>query len=386
MLALSVPAASSGGTALPEALRERLASIRWNAALVERLVREMPKVESHVHLDGALSPSLIRELAIAQGVAPLAQESLEEIRSRAVVATPRGSLQEVLDAFGTVLPLLHRSDAVERAAYELVAAVSAQHVRHLEVRFAPALQATPSFSQDDVLAAALRGLERGRRERGVSYGVILCLIRPFELVSREQNEAMLALAIRNAGRGVVGIDLAGNEAATPLGEFASFFRRAKGAGLRTTVHAGEVDGSPDIETALELGVDRLGHATTLARQPGLMRRVASRRIPIEVNLTSNLRTGAVTRVEDHPVRELFRAGIPVTLSTDDPGVFDVDLGHEYALLAGPLHFTPQDVLTTSFQGIDALFVSGERKLELRREFEAALHDLLARLGAAALGH
>lgn len=386
-LAFALSPAVAGDAAprvpLPEAIRRQAAAIRWTAALTDRLIREMPKVETHVHLDGALSPALIQELAAAQGLPPFAGKSVGEIRTLAVVDTPRRSLQEVLDAFATFLPLLRRPEALERVAYELVKAARTQNIRHLEVRFAPALQATPEFPSESVLAAALRGLERGRRELGVSSGVIVCLIRPFELVSREENEEILELAVRYARRGVVAIDLAGNEAAAPLSEFREFYLRAKAAGLRTTAHAGEVPGSRDIETALELGVDRLGHATMLARNPGLMERVRERGVTLEINLTSNLRTAAVPSYAEHPVRAFYKAGIPVTLSTDDPGVFGIDLDHEYGVLAGPLRFTPEEILTVSFQGIDALFLPEDRKREIRREFESSLGALLGRLRKAA---
>lgn len=378
-LSLAVPSHAASRAPVPETIRREAAAIRWTAALSERLIREMPKVETHVHLDGTLSPALIQELAAAQGLPPFAGKSVGEIRKLAVVDTPRGSLQEVLDAFATFLPLLRRPEAVERVAYEVVKAARTQNIRHVEVRFAPALLETPEFPSESVLAAALRGLERGRRELGVSSGVIVCLIRPFELVSREKNEQMLELAVRYAGRGVVAIDLAGNEAAAPLAAFSVFYLRAQKAGLRTTAHAGEVQGSRDIETALDLGVDRLGHATILARDPVLMKRVRERGVTLEINLTSNLRSAAVASYAEHPVRAFYKAGIPVALSTDDPGVFAIDLDHEYGVLAGPLRFTPEEILSVSFQGIDALFLPEARKGEIRRDFESSLAALLGRL-------
>ena len=387
LLAFALSPAGAGDAAprasLPETIRRQAAAIRWTAALTDRLIREMPKVETHVHLDGTLSPALIQELAAAHGLPPFAGKSVAEIRKLAVIDNPRGSLQEVLDAFATFLPLLRRPEAVERAAYELVKAARRQNIRHVEVRFAPALLETPEFPPEGVLAAALRGLERGRRELGVSSGVIVCLIRPFELVSREKNEEMLELAVRYAGRGVVAIDLAGNEASAPLSEFREFYLRAKAAGLSTTAHAGEVPGSRDVETALDLGVARLGHATMLAGNPLLMQRVRERGVTLEINLTSNLRTAAVASYAEHPVRAFYKAGIPVTLSTDDPGVFGIDLGHEYGVLAGPLRFTPEEILSVSFQGIDALFLPEDRKREIRRDFESSLAALLGRLRHAA---
>ena len=179
--------------------------------------------------------------------------------------------------------------------------------------------------------------------------------------------------------GVVGIDLAGDEAAAPLSDFKEMFARAKDRGLRTTAHAGEAPGSHDLATALELGVDRLGHATLLAQDPELLKRVAAQGIPIEVNLTSNLRTGAVRDLKDHPIKDWYQAGIPVSVSTDDPGVFGIDLNHEYGILSRTLHFSAEDLLNVSFQGIDSLFLPAREKEELKARFETELKGILAGL-------
>ncbi|MCX5786902.1 MAG: adenosine deaminase [Elusimicrobia bacterium] len=282
----------------------------------------------------------------------------------------------MLAAFKTVYPLLHTPQAVERMAYEAAMSEARHNVRYLEVRFAPALNAGEGFSSDSALKAALKGLARAEKRSGVKTGDILCLLRPFAHVSREQNEETVALAIRYKDRGVVAVDLAGDEAAQPLSDFRGLFAKAKAAGLRLTVHAGETPRSRDLETALDIGVDRIGHATLLASQPRLLRKFQERRPPIEVNLTSNLRTSAVKDLSGHPVRQWYAAGVPVALSTDDPGVFGIDLDHEYGLLAHALDFRPEAVLAVSFEGIEALFLPAARKKALRERFEAELLAIL----------
>ena len=380
LAAQAAPQAPAAG--LPEDLRVQAEGIRWTPELTDRLIREMPKVETHLHLDGALSPKTIKALAVRQKYAPLASKSLAEIAALTVVDRPRDSLAEVLAAFRTVYPLLLDGGAVEQAAYEAAAAEHRVRVRYVEVRFAPALQATDSFTAEQALKAALKGLRRAKKDFGIGSGVILCLIRPFDLVSRDKNAAMVDLAAAYVGRGVVGIDLAGDEAAQPLSDFKDLYLRAKEKGLRLTAHAGEVPASRDLETALDLGVDRLGHATLLPRFPGLAAKVRERGLPIEVNLTSNLRTGAVKDLRDHPVKDWHRAGIPIALSTDDPGVFGIDLDHEYRILARELGFSPEDILDVDFQGIDALFLPAAEKAELRLRFETEVRGLLARIEKA----
>jgi adenosine deaminase len=368
---------------LPAELGARIERVDWTPARIETLVRRMPKVESHLHLDGSLSPATVLRLAREQRYAPLESLTLDEIRHRTVVEQPRPSLAEVLAVFGTVYPLLRSAEALETVAFELAASAASQDTRYVEVRFAPALQAAPGFGQEAALDAVLEGLARGRREHGVESAVILCLIRPDALVSMAANRATLELALDRRGRGVVAIDLAGDEAAAPLAAYAELFRRARRGGLALTAHAGEAPGGGDLETALELGVDRLGHGTDLARRPELLAEVLRRRIPIEVNLTSNLRTGAVAAVREHPVRDWFRAGARIALGTDDPGVFGNDLAGEYLLLHRELGFTPAELVAVALQGVDALFLPRGARRRMRREFERELGRLLDELGGEA---
>jgi len=366
---------------LPPDLSARFARVAWTPARIERLAREMPKVETHVHLDGALSPETVQRLAIDQAFAPLAGLDLAEIRRRTVVDAPRENLAAVLQAFQAVYPLLRTPAALRLAARELVAAAARQSIRYLEVRFAPALQAAAGFPQDAVLDAVLEGLADGRRAHGVESAVIVCLIRPPTFVDLATNRAMLELAIARRGRGVVAIDLAGDEAAAPLADYADLYRRARAGGLGLTAHAGEVPGSRDLETALALGVDRISHATRLAERPDLLAEVVRRGTPIEVNLTSNLRTGAIADLAHHPVREWFRAGARIALSTDDPGVFANDLAGEYLILHRELGFAPPELATVALQGVDALFLPAPERARLRAAFESDLARLLDALAA-----
>jgi len=380
LLAATVAPAPPPG--LPAELAARFAAVEWTPARVEALARRMPKVETHVHLDGALSPETLLDLARRQGDSPLAGLSLDEVRRRTVVAEPRESLAGVLAAFEAFYPLLRDAGAMERAAYETVAAAARQGTRYLEVRFAPALQTAPGLDQSQVLDAVLRGLERGRRDFGVGSAVIVCLIRPPAFVSLETNSAMVDLALERRGRGVVAVDLAGDEAAAPLSTYAPLLARAKAGGLGLTAHAGEVPGSGDLEAALALGVDRLGHATLLARKPELLADVVRKGIPIEVNLTSNLRTGALAAAKDHPVHTWYRAGVKIAISTDDPGVFAIDLPGEYLLLHRELGFTPAELAGVALEGVDSLFLPEAERQRIRHEFEAELAKLLDELAKA----
>jgi len=363
-------------------LHARFARVDWTAPRVEALVRRMPKVEAHLHLDGAVAPETLHRLAGETPGSALAGLTIGQIRARVVVETPRENLAAVLAAFGDVLPLLRRAEALELASFELVRAAAARGIRYVEVRFAPALHVAPGFDQEAVLRAALAGLERGRREHGVRSGIIVCLIRPPAVLSREANRAMLELALAYRGRGVVALDLAGDEAAAPLADYAELFRRARRGGLQLTAHAGEIATSGDLATALELEVDRIGHGVELERQPELLAEVIRRGLAIEVNLTSNLRTGSVPSLALHPVRSWFRAGARIALSTDDPAIFGIDLPGEYLRLHRELGFTAEELVTVALQGVDSLFLPAAERQRMRREFETEIGRLIDELAGA----
>lgn len=355
---------------LPSALREAARRVRWTPASLSRLAARMPKVETHLHLDGALSPETVRRLAENAPGSPLRGLPVEEIRRRTVVDRPRPDLAAVLAAFHAYYPLLRTAEAVELSAYELLRDCARQNILHAEARFAPALQRADGFPMSAVLDAALRGLERGRRDFGAGGSVIVCLLRPFSVVDREANEEMAALAVAYAGRGVAGLDVAdagpGDER---LAEYGPWLRRGRAAGLGLTAHAGESPRGGEIEDALELGVDRIGHGIILRDRPDLLKEAIRRGVVVEVNPTSNLRTGAVASYGEHPVRAWKDAGLKVTLSTDDPGVFGIDLAHEYEALAREAGFTAEELLESAWTGLWALFLPEAERAALAARFE-----------------
>jgi aminodeoxyfutalosine deaminase len=145
------------------------------------------------------------------------------------------------------------------------------------------------------------------------------------------------------GDGVVSFGIGGDEKRGPALEFREAFRYARDAGLRLTAHAGETEGPESIVGALEIGAERIGHGIRAADDPELMRRLREEGIPLEISITSNVRTGAVDSLAAHPVRRLFDAGVPITLNTDDPGIFESDLGQEYELARTQFGFSKDEI-------------------------------------------
>jgi adenosine deaminase len=151
------------------------------------------------------------------------------------------------------------------------------------------------------------------------------------------------VAAKYVGDGAISFGIGGDEVRGPASELREAYRYAKDAGLRLTAHAGETDGPESIRAALEIGAERIGHGIRAVDDPDLMRRLREEQIPLEVCITSNVKTGAVTSLETHPVRRLFDAGVPITLNTDDPGVFETDLAREFALARDVFGFSEAEL-------------------------------------------
>lgn len=333
-------------------------------------LRLLPKVELHCHLDGSLRPATILELARERGVR-LPAGTVEGIRPHVQVHGPC-SLGECLAVFERIYPLLRDSAALERVAYELCEDSAADNIRHLEVRYAPMLNAAPGFSPEATVEAVLRGLRRGQEAFGVSSGVLLCLFRSHGARENGAVVSVLKHYYRSSNGlrtpSVVGMDLAGDETRFPTRLYAEFFEQARALGIPATCHAGEGPDPASLADALELGVRRIGHGTCLGAEPRLLAEVVRRRVAIEINLTSNLRTRSVAGLREHPARRFFDAGARMSFNTDDRGLFGIDLTHEYerALEAG---FETEDVVRVSRDAVDQLFLPDADRAELRRRLD-----------------
>lgn len=342
------------------------------------VLRRLPKTDIHCHLDGSLRPKTILELARLYKV-KLPADTVEGLTPHVQVPPTCGSLKEFLDVFGLIMPLLRRPEAVERAAYELVEDCAADNIRHVEARFAPELQGSASFTTDQVVEAALKGLKRGLKDFGTTSSVIVCLFRshgPKE--NRRAFETLKKYFQKDATLeepSVVGLDLAGDEARHPTVEYADFYEEARKLGIYTTCHAGETKGTANLSAALDLRVMRIGHGTHLLEDPKLMAEVVKRGVPLEIGISSNVRTRSVPSFESHPARTFYKAGVPITLNTDDRGVLGIDLTHEYGE-AQRLGFSVEELARLSLASVDHLFLPPAERAKLRRRFAAEIKSAL----------
>lgn len=335
------------------------------------LIGRLPKAELHTHLDAALRPATMIDLARQAGFELPVWEP--EALGRFMVVRDAGSLEDYLARFEYTIPLLQTEAAIERVAYEMVEDAARDNVRYLEVRYCPWLSRRGGLSLERALEAELAGLARGERDFGVVTRVINCSLRHYDpAVSLEI--ARLSVAYRD--RGVVAFDLAGGEAGRPCGAHAAAFDVAADGCLGITVHAGEAAGAESIAEALHrCHADRIGHGTRLREDARLRDYVRDRRIPIEINITSNVQTRAVPSAAEHPVRQYFDAGVVVTLCTDGWLMAGVSLSDEYHLAHTELGFTREEMDRMILNGFEAAFLPWPERRTLLDRVAAELRAI-----------
>ena len=298
---------------------------RWPPSPAD--LRSLPKAELHQHLDGALRPATAVELAAEIGV-PL---TADEAQARMVAPAHCRDQAELLTYFDLPIALLQTADALSRAAAELVEDLATDGVKYAEVRWAPRLHLERGLSVRDVIAAVADGTAAGLHAAGPDHLVVLIVTAMRSHPPGANVE--LARAAAEFGPPVVGFDLAGPEATYPAPPHAAAFRAAEDGGLALTAHAGEVPGPERIREALALGVRRIAHGATTADDPQLMAVVRDARRDAGP-VPDQQRAGRHRRRPGGPSPgRLHRAGVSVSLSTDDRTVSSTDLSTEMARVA-----------------------------------------------------
>jgi adenosine deaminase/aminodeoxyfutalosine deaminase len=285
---------------------------------------ELPKAELHLHLEGSVEPETLHELDPAS--------TLEECRALYSYA----DFDAFLKAFGAVGKRLRTPADYALATRRLLERLAAQNVRYVEITLAAGvvLWKTQEFAP---IFEAVREAARGSP---VEVRWILDAVRQFGV---EQAMRVAELAAERTDQGVVAYGIGGSEERGPAAWFTEVFAFARRAGLRLTAHAGESMGPESVWAALDLGAERIGHGIASAQDPDLMRHLRENDIPLEICITSNLVTGVVKRLKEHPIRKLYDAGVPIVLNTDDPAMFGCTLTDEYRLAARIFGFSETDL-------------------------------------------
>ncbi len=311
------------------------------------------KIDLHLHLDGSLRPDTVWELAQEQGIA-LPAASKEELVGFLQVPKECQSLNEYLERFDLPLLVLQKPEAIERVTYELIEDLAKQGLNYAEIRFAPQLSTKEGMTQEEVVEAAIRGLNRALAEYlTIKAGLILCFMRGAD--NHAANVETLEAAKRYYKKGVVAVDLAGAEALFKTANYEEIFKKVRDAGLAYTIHAGEADGPESVKKALEFGTKRLGHGVRAIEDEELLQRIIAEKVTMEVCPISNLHTKLAKDVHSHPIRRLFDMGVRVTINTDNMTVSNTTLDREYAFLKEYYGFTDAEIAKMNEYAREAAF-------------------------------
>ena len=325
-----------------------------------RFILSLPKAELHLHLEGSIEPSTLLELRQRHGMEGATLAEVEQLYSFT-------DFSGFLSAFKDVTAHLRTPEDYELITYRLMERLKAQNVLHAEVIVSVGV----CLWRKQDFAAIFEGLERGRARGEKDFGIsLLWIFDAIRQFGAEKAEPVLDLAIQFRDRNVVAFGIGGDEKAGPTEWFAGLYARAAEAGLHLTAHAGESAGPESIWGALNLKAERIGHGLTAGQDAELMEELAERQVPIEICVTSNLRTGVCPELAQHPVRRYFDQGLMLTLNSDDPAMFGSSLVEEYALVQEAFGFTDEHLRELARNSFEASFLAAEKKVKFLDLFDS----------------
>lgn len=325
-------------------------------------IRGLPKAELHLHLEGTITPETLAEMSRRNDAEPL---TLEEARALYQYDDFTGFLM----AFKAISERLRTPEDYELITYRMMEALHAQGVVHAEVYVSVGVVYYWKHIEFEPLFAGMeRGRLRGEQEFELSVSWIFDAVRHFG-VEEAAPVFHKAAEMKEHHPSIVGIGIGGDERRTGAEPFRQLYAEARDQGLHLTAHAGEAVGPESIWSALNIGAERIGHALSARQDEELLEILSQKQVPLEICITSNLRTGCCGRPEDHPLRNYFESGLMVTLNSDDPALFGSNLADEYLLAHKQYGLTLEHLRELAGNSIEASFLPDGRKLELLRRVE-----------------
>jgi len=335
---------------------------------VEGLIRALPKVEQHVHIVGSTRPETLLWLVEEAGIEkPF--KTVEEVRR----FFHYRNFSHFISIYSTVVDCITDENQFDRITYEMLECDARCNVRYVEASFSAPDHVKKGLEYGRMLDAINRGVRRAYRDFGIECNLRIDLVRNYgPKVGMEVLDW-----IEGKHDNIVSIDIGGSEERFPAKPFAPVYQRARKMGLHLVAHAGEVTAADSVwETVRTLGVERIGHGLAVSTDTSLINYLLGHGITIEACPTSNVRTGAVRSLENHPIRNFFEQGLRVTVNTDDPSMFGTDMNNEYLQLHQRLKFTISELFKLSLNGVDSLFLPEENKNSMRESFTKKYQSLL----------
>jgi adenosine deaminase len=354
--------ALTGDECMTETSREQI------RAAIERLL----KAELHIHFGGSISSEMIMELAAKNGI------DLEEAKKCTATDGSRyGSLVDFIDSYRLRCSSLQNEEDFEQACIDVCTRLCQQNVRYAEITISVTAYRLGGISADVILTGIEAGLKKIRAEYGFDAKFIFDIGRQF---GAEQGWQTAREALKYESRGVIALGLGGDELHYAPEIYTEHFAFVKKNGLHRVAHAGEVVGSESVWGALKsLDAERIGHGVGARGDEALLEYLRVHRIPVEMCPTSNVKTGAVRSLADHPLPEFLRRGLFVTLNSDDPAMFGSTLAQEYWVCYDKLGLEWDEIKTLSLNGVKASFLPDLDKQEMLEKFEKEIVEIEADL-------
>ncbi len=308
-------------------------------------------IDLHLHLDGSMSLECARSLAKKQNIELPAEDA--ELLTKLRVSEDCRDLNEYLERFELPLSLLQSAEAISESVERLCNELQEQGLVYAEIRFAPQLHLQKGLTQNEVVLAAIEGLNRS----SFFASLILCCMRGAD--NREANFETVRLVEEYLGKGVCAVDLAGAEALFPNDNFLDVIKYAKMLSLPMTLHAGEALGAESVASAIKLGANRIGHGVRSIENPEVLKTLVKKKIPLELCPTSNLNTRVFDDLKDYPIRKLLDMGVLITVNTDNMSVSATTLSDEYQKLTDALDLTETDLKNIAIHSVMAAFLDSK---------------------------
>lgn len=341
---------------------------------IQRYLAAVPKAELHVHLEGSISPETLLMLARRNRV-PLPASNLEELRQWFVFR----DLAHFVDVFFKITKCLKTAEDYELIAYEFGKEMKRQNVRYAEVTFSADLHHSLLGIGHDVYFS---GLKRGRERAWLDFGVEMVWI--FDIIRDVANEVeryrradfTTRVAIEGMSEGVVALGLGGYEEGYPPDQFALWFEQALAVGLHSVPHAGEVAGPASIWGAMcALKAERIGHGVHAIEDPELVNHLIQQHIPLEICPGSNICLNSYSGYDSHPLPLLYEAGVPLSINSDDPTLFNITLTENLERLHTRFHLSLNEIDEIILNGVRHSFLPPERKQAMEEEFKMKMSEL-----------
>ncbi len=344
-----------------------------NAQIPCTVLKAMPKIELHRHLEGSLRLETLLEIAREHEL-DLPKDNAEQLRPYVQITDDPQDHEVFLGKFEVLRHFYRSPETISRLVYEAVADAAQDNIQYMELRFSPQAQARiRGFPLSEVTDWVIAAAQSASHDYNIHVGLIVTLLR-HEPVDQARHVA--EIAFDRVNKGIVGLDLAGDEVKYDAQPFQPLFKEAKEQGLGITVHAGEWASANGVGQAIEaLYADRIGHGIRTIEDSRILRLVQERNVALEVCLTSNLQTGVIHKISHHPFMDLFDLGVPVTINTDDPTVSNLTLTDEFEVATAVLGMQYDELSKCILNAAEAAFLPEQERQQLVASFVQQLSEL-----------